>query len=196
VCEWRERVPEADTPAVVLPARAGRPAAGAEGPPAGGAQDGGAQAGATPDAPDAATAALAAGHAARDVAKAALQDAGFRQVTGPVRLPGGLELALGARDATGRQWLFEVAGGFTSTRPGLRRTELLWKVLGKAAVIREVAHSATLGVLTADLPEPGSPGAAALAALSGAGKPIAAVFRLSDRQDRDRLARAAGGRSP
>ncbi|HEU5003572.1 MAG TPA: site-specific DNA-methyltransferase [Actinomycetota bacterium] len=179
VCEWREQAAEgaleSETPPVVLPPL---PPAGetapAEIPP-----------------PGTVAAAVTAGHAARDVARAALVAAGFRQVTGPVRL-GGIEIALGARDATGTEWLFEVAGGFTSTRPGLRRTEALWKVLGKAAVVREVAPSARFGVLAAGLPEPGSSAAASLKAVCGVGKPIAGVFRLPG--DQDPLARAAGGR--
>ena len=185
VHEWRERVPEPDTPLVVLPAVAGNPVR--EGVPGAASR---AVPGAARAAPDALAAAMASGYAARDVARAALEEAGFRQVTGPVRLPG-VELALAARDAAGREWLFEVAGGFTSTRPGLSRTEVLWKALGKAAVVRE-ASAARLGILTAHLPEPGSAGAAALGAVCGPGKLVAGVFRLP--ADRERLARAAAGR--
>ena len=56
-----------------------------------------------------------------------------------VKLPQGFEVELsGARDRVGATWLFDVAGGFgRRSRPGLKRADVLWKALGKAAVLHE-----------------------------------------------------------
>ena len=34
-----------------------------------------------------------------------------------------------ATDADGAVWLFDVSGAFSSTRPGLKRMDVLWKTL-------------------------------------------------------------------
>ena len=57
-----------------------------------------------------------------------------------------------ARDAKGREYLFDVAGGFTVTTNGLRRTDLLWRTLGRAAAIRAQDRSARVIVFTSSLP--------------------------------------------
>src|SRR5690606_770511 len=64
---------------------------------------------------------------AREVAIEVVKDAGFVEIERDVKLLAGLEVTLAARDHAGRRWLFEVAGGFTSTRPGLRRADVLWR---------------------------------------------------------------------
>jgi hypothetical protein len=54
------------------------------------------------------------------------------------RCAGGVEVNFAARDASGgHTWYFDVSGGFTSSRPGLKRTDTLWKALGKAAVLQQ-----------------------------------------------------------
>jgi len=89
-----------------------------------------------------------------------------------------VEVTFNARDHGGARWFFDVAGGFTTDRAGLKRTEALWKVLGKAAVLQAGPTKAHLVLLTTDLPTPGSPGAEALAQLTGPKQPIHDVIEL------------------
>jgi hypothetical protein len=99
-----------------------------------------------------------------------------------------------ARDQGGRPWHVDVAGGFTSSRPGLRRAEVLWKVLGKAAVLASARPGVGLLVLTTDVPAAGSAGDSALRSLVGPGKPISDVIVLTSDDDVRRL--QALGSSP
>ena len=75
-------------------------------------------------------------------------------------------------------WFFDVTGSFTSHRAGLKRTDTLWKALGKAAVLREVSNT-PLVLLTTDAPVRGSAGAEALKQVTGPSKkPIYAVIEM------------------
>ncbi len=131
--------------------------------------------------------ALREGYAAKRIAKELLQQCRFTDIKADVRVPGGVELNFRARDAVGRTWLFDVSGGFTSSRPGLKRTDTLWKALGKAAVLHATGAEGQLILLTTDLPEAGSAGDAAVRALWGDGKPIRDVIRMLERDDVERL---------
>ena len=82
------------------------------------------------------------GKAAKDVARALLEECGFTEIKAAVKLSGGVEVSFTAQDVAGATWYFDVSGGFTSNRPGLKRTDTLWKTLGKAAVIDQVDHRA------------------------------------------------------
>jgi len=42
-----------------------------------------------------------------------------------------------ATDTNGAVWLFDVSGAYSSTRPGLKRMDVLWKTLGRAGVLHE-----------------------------------------------------------
>src|SRR5690606_6187948 len=125
-----------------------------------------------------------------------LVQAGFVDVAdGPRSGSGGAEVDLVARDAAGRTWSFIVPGGFTTTRPGLQRSDALWKAIGSAAVLHAAGDgdgaSRHCAVLTPARPALGSAGAAALAAVTGPGKPIDDVIVLTDADDLDRLHRRA-----
>ena len=133
------------------------------------------------------------GRAARDIAREALETCGFRDVNANVSLPEGIEINFVAQDDAGRQWFFDVSGGFTSNRPGLRRTDTLWKALGKAAVLKAAYPSARLVLLTTDAPVPNSAGDAALAVVRGPKKAIRDVIVLSSSEDLQRLRRYARG---
>ncbi len=59
----------------------------------------------------------------------------------------------------GDTWLFELSGAFSTTRPGLRRPDILWKALGKASVLHQArldgdgrADLGPLVLLTTDRP--------------------------------------------
>ena len=127
------------------------------------------------------------GRAARDLAREALEQCGFTDISANVSLPEGVEVNFVARDANNQRWYFDVSGGFTSSRPGLKRTDTLWKALGKAAVLHETHRDVPLVLLTTDSPAPGSSGAAALAAVTGTKHPIRDLIVLSSADDLDRL---------
>jgi hypothetical protein len=74
-------------------------------------------------------------------------------------------------------WLFEVGGGYTTYRSGLKKTDVLWKALGKAAVLHE-ATRAPLLLLTTDLPVHGSAAAKALQEVTGPTRAIRAVIAM------------------
>jgi site-specific DNA-methyltransferase (adenine-specific) len=115
------------------------------------------------------------GLAAKDIAAQVIAAAGFTALQKDQRQPGGVEVNFTARDRTGNLWLFDVAGGFTSYRGGLTRTDAIWKALGKGAILREVGNT-PLVLLTTD--SPGGAGAAALRQVTGPEKPIRAVIEM------------------
>ena len=131
------------------------------------------------------------GKAAREVARALLEDCGFERIKPNHRFAQGVEVNFVAYDAKGERWFFDVSGGFTSTRPGLKRTDTLWKALGKAAVLHQIDPGTPLVLLTTDAPAAGGAGDAALKVVTGPGKPIAAVLRMTSVEDQRRLHRYA-----
>jgi site-specific DNA-methyltransferase (adenine-specific) len=117
------------------------------------------------------------GRAAKEIALAVIERAGFTDIQKDQRQPGGVEVNFTARDNKGVLWFFDVTGSFTSHRAGLKRTDTLWKALGKAAVLREVSNT-RLVLLTTDAPARGSAGAQALNQVVGPKKPIHAVIEM------------------
>jgi site-specific DNA-methyltransferase (adenine-specific) len=126
------------------------------------------------------------GWAAKEIAREVIEAAGFTDIEKDQRQPGGVEVNFTARDSKGRLWLFDVTGSFTSHRSGLKRTDTLWKALGKAAVLREVAHG-PLVLLTTGAPVRGSAGAEALKQLTGPKKPVHAVIEMLTQSGLDNL---------
>jgi DNA modification methylase len=124
--------------------------------------------------------AVAAGVAAKELAATVLREAGFAELRKDPRLPAGLTADLAAVDPGGRIWWFDVVGGFTTSRPGLRRAELLWRTLAKAAVIAESGAETPFVVLTSALPTNAAGGRAALDVLRGPGRPIREVLVMQD----------------
>ncbi|MBM3673422.1 MAG: site-specific DNA-methyltransferase [Actinobacteria bacterium] len=133
------------------------------------------------------------GKAAKDVARALLDGCGFRDIEPDVRFAQGVEVNFRAYDQTGQPWFFDVSGGFTSSRAGLRRTDTLWKSIGKAAVLQEIERKVPLVLLTTDAPVRNSAGDRALRVMSGKGQPIFAVVQMQQPEDQRRL-RAFGER--
>jgi site-specific DNA-methyltransferase (adenine-specific) len=142
---------------------------------------------------DAHARALREGLAARDVARGTLAQCGFVGIEEEVSFPEGIDVSFVARDQHDRPWHVDVAGGFTSGRAGLRRAEVLWKVLAKAAVLASARPGVGLVVLTTAVPAAGSAGDSALRALVGAGKPIRDVIVLTSEEDVHRLRELASG---
>jgi hypothetical protein len=108
------------------------------------------------------------GASAVDAAIELCHEAGFADVKKP---KGARDLV--AMDASGRRWQVLVGGGRTVSRPGLRRVEEAWRVIALASA----ATDPTV-VVTPALAPSHSPAAAALKAVTGADRPIAAVIEL------------------
>ncbi len=134
---------------------------------------------------------------AKEFAARLLESSGFLDVRHDVKIPGsGLEVHLIASDAHGEQWAFEIAGAFSATSGGLKRTETLWRSVGRAAVLTEVRPGLPLVVLTTERPSRASAGHRALAAVTGPGQPILDVIEVLAAPDRARLAGYALEGSP
>ena len=133
------------------------------------------------------------GQRAKEIAKAVLRDCGFDVVEEQRRFDGGVEVNFVAKDARGRKWFLDVSGAFTTPRGGLRRTDTLWKALGKAAVLKAApkVRNYRLLLLTTDLPPKGSAGDQALRAARG-GVYHDAIAMLSV-EGQDRLRAYASG---
>lgn len=141
------------------------------------------------------------GRQARELAEVLLRACGFENIRAEVR-PRGLGIVLNfvAADQTGNDWAFDVSGAFTSNRAGLRRTDTLWKSLGKAAVLHESqAHNSDartpLILLTTDAPNKGTEGYKALRVMLGEDRPVFDLVELLNVEDQSRLRTyAVGGR--
>lgn len=132
------------------------------------------------------------GKRAKVLARILLEGCGFKNIQEDVKFKQiGLEVNFLAEDQTGQMWAFDVSGAFTSTRSGLRRTDTLWKALGKAAVLRDSERSFPLILLTTDVPAKGSAGDMALNVLIGANRPVHALVEILNVEDQNRLRRYA-----
>ncbi len=102
-------------------------------------------------------------------------------------------------DRADNAWYVDVSGAFTTTRGGLRRTDTVWKTLGRALVLRESlqqdepnAPPIRLLLLTSHLPQQGSEGDKALRAAGKGGAFWDAIEMLSN-EGPQRLAAYATG---
>jgi DNA modification methylase len=128
------------------------------------------------------------GRQAREAAGILLAGCGFVDIRTDVKLPGlGIELSFLAKDQTGAPWGFDVAGGFTSGRTGLRKADTLWRAVGKAAVLHQAPDNLRLVLLTTGIPAKGSAGYRALNVVKGPGRPVFDVIDLLNIDDRERL---------
>ena len=136
------------------------------------------------------------GRKAQEKARQVLSACGFSQIREKASFSCGVEVNFSALDRTGRKWLFDVSGAFSVTRrPGLRRTDTLWKAIGRAAVLHTAGGDQPLVLLTTDRPAPNSAGHRALEAVTGPDKPVHAVIEMEDPEDLCRLAQLANGRA-
>lgn len=131
------------------------------------------------------------GASAIKIAEAAVRAAGFRDVTTGHRVRRtGVAVSLAARDAAECHWYFDVAGGATSHRGGLLRSEAVWRTLGRAAAVRDHLDG-PLVVLTTALARSGTPGDMALRAAGPT--TVFDVIDLGDATALGRLANYAAG---
>ncbi len=147
----------------------------------------------TDDSVDFQARAVREGRQARELAEVLLRACGFDNIRAEVK-PRGLGIVLNfvATDKTGDDWAFDVSGAFTSNRAGLRRTDTLWKSLGKAAVLHESqvqsgGDGVPLVLLTTDAPAKGTAGHQALRVMRGEGRPVFDLVELLNADDQRRL---------
>ena len=148
--------------------------------------------------PDFVASAMSQGRKARELARDLLDHCGFVDIVADVRTGGGTDVSYSGLDRTGQRWYFDVSGAFTSTRAGLRRTDTLWKALGKAAVVHASHPEIPYVLVTTDAPEAGSAGGRALRTLTGGGRPdgFGVVFDVIEMESvdcRNRLSAYASG---
>lgn len=111
--------------------------------------------------------AKADGARAQVLAHELLEHCGFRgQLIEGKKYPVGVEVNFVGTDRAGCEWVFDVSGAFSSSRPGLQRTDTLWKALGKAAILQteypDRERPCRYVLLTTDVPTSGSAGGKAL----------------------------------
>jgi len=127
------------------------------------------------------------GKKAQDLARAVLENAGFKVLKKQPKLTKlGIEFNFLVENEQGGRWYVDVSGAFTTVRPGLQRTDTLWKALGRAHV-HLVAGDPTIPllILTSNLPKPASEGWKALKAI-GPASVFDAIEILSE-EDQKRL---------
>jgi hypothetical protein len=108
------------------------------------------------------------GKKAQDIARQVLEDAGFTVLKEQPKLGKyGIQFNFQVTNdqAEGNQWYVDVSGAFTTVRPGLMRTDTLWKSLGRAHVLTSAEPNARVLIVTSNLPKPGSEGDKALRAV-------------------------------
>jgi DNA modification methylase len=135
------------------------------------------------------------GRRAKEIAKWALQEHGFEVVQEEAKLPAGVTVSFVALDRQRDRWFVDVSGAFTSTRAGLVRADTLWKVLGKAAVLKQAVSGARYLLLTTDKPTPKSAGGRALAMVTGTAEEnlVYDVITMTCEEDLSRLAEYGRG---
>ncbi len=103
------------------------------------------------------------GKKAQDIARARLEERGFLIEEKPKISKIGIQFNFLATTSDGAgQFYIDVSGAFTTSRPGLLRTDTLWKLLGRVHVLRSHDPDARVLVLTSNLPRRNSEGDKAL----------------------------------
>lgn len=99
---------------------------------------------------------------ATEVAADQLEAAGFTLLESAHRVRGvGITVSFLVADRAGGTWYVDVVGAFTGVRPGLARTDAVWRALGRAHVLANQQVGPLL-LLTPRLPPRGSEGDRAL----------------------------------
>jgi len=144
--------------------------------------------GTEPDSEDFQRRATREGRMAKELARQILTESGFRRISADERIANGVEVNFAARDANNNRWFFDVSGAFSKgARAGLRRTDTLWKALGKAAVLKESGLDYRLVLLTTDLPGRSSAGGRALMALRGKDRVVFDAIEMLTAEGQHRL---------
>lgn len=131
---------------------------------------------------------------ARAIAEQTLHESGFAIVKAVPRIGHtGVRYDFLAENQHRQRWYVDVAGGFTSVQPGLRRSTVVWETLGRAHVLHSAAaaEDPRVLVMTPELPKPAGPGRKAIDAVGPAR--IFDVITLFDPSDLLRLRRYGTG---
>lgn len=138
------------------------------------------------------------GKKAADIALHVLTEAGFEIITEKPKLTKlGLQFNFLVASAEGHRWYVDVSGAFTTVRPGLMRTDTMWKLLGRVHVLKaadDAIDPSRVLVLTSNLPKPGTEGYKALKAV-GPSQVFDAIEMFDDAGGVARLAEYATDRS-
>jgi site-specific DNA-methyltransferase (adenine-specific) len=126
--------------------------------------------------------------AAKERAVELLAGCGFTTTDDGVKLADGVSVALRALDPSGREWLFDLAGGAGTARPGLKRADALWRAIGKAAVLHAADPQRPVVLLATGMPGARSSAASVLRTVTGPDRPFRAVIDLDDARAADHLA--------
>lgn len=102
------------------------------------------------------------GKKVEDIARRCLDEAGFVTIDDKAKHPARVvDFSFLTTNVGGRQWWVDVAGAFTTNRPGLQRIEAVWRLLGRLHVLQATAPpdqpALPVIIVTPSLPKPGSP---------------------------------------
>ncbi len=130
------------------------------------------------------------GAMAQKLGKELLVTCGFEILKSNLKMESvGVEVNVKARSRRGNVYYLDISGAFIGNRPGLKRTDTLWKALGKASILNlphgEERYPYIL--LTTNLPLPDSAGDKALRAAMGKGGPIFDVYEITNSRECERL---------
>ncbi len=132
------------------------------------------------------------GKKAHDLAVQVLEQAGFSIMDEKPKLKGaGVQFNLLVQSEDGQPYYVDVSGAFTTVRPGLLRTDTLWKTLGRASVLQAHEPGARLLVVTSNLPRHNSEGDKALRAVGPSN--VFDAIEMFDPSDQLRLKDYASG---
>jgi len=141
------------------------------------------------------------GKKAQDIAQRRLESAGFKAISTKAKHPSGIvQFNFQVTSPSGaNQWWVDVSGAFTTSRPGLQRSDTVWKLLGRLHVLKAMddgqeRNDNSVLVLTSNIPKAGSPSDRALRAV-GPGV-IFDVIELYDPAGLERLRRYATDNEP
>ena len=131
------------------------------------------------------------GKKAHDLARRVLEQCGFEIVVDKPKVKGaGVQFDFLVASSEGRRWYVDVSGAFTTVRPGLMRTDTLWKALGRIHVVKQLHDDGQdrveVMMLTSNLPKAGSEGDTALRA-AGPSSVFDAIEMFDERSGVDRL---------
>lgn len=136
--------------------------------------------------------AMIEGKKAQDLARTALRRAGFEVLTTNPRIGRlGIQFNFLVESRNRMRWYVDVSGAFTTVRPGLRRTDTLWKTLGRAHVHFMAGDGTPVLILTSHLPKPGSEGWKALRAVGP--RSVFDAIEIYDPEGCERLGVYGGG---
>ena len=126
------------------------------------------------------------GTMAQQLGKDLIEACGFNIIKSPKKFQSlGEEINVFATSQSGVRYYFDISGAFSGDRPGLKRTDTLWKALGKASVLKEgdELQEVSYILLTTDRPNQGSSGDKALKAAMSQYGPITSVYEMRKEED-------------